>query len=844
MFLPLSTAAPAIRTIEQTKTYTVISHHAIMSRNTDRRPRDEHRDATMETPNYRPIFLRWPFFVVFTSYVIFLIGILEWGCRSLPAQHGVQEIPAAQDPSLEQDRDVFFTTQLVQARQTPMSTTLRSNSAYMTRDTNITVNGTVLRPPVAFAGRQAYAPEWLEYLQTGNQSQGWNHSSLQPRIPGPSKHGQLTGPTIGLVWMLSIRGGSTVFNYRDLDAEFEATASDKDCRDVVTDGIGGAFISAGAITCNAGSFVFHNDNCWKRWKQSTDMEKKSLDQGGCWVHSEIDVRAKKGGSRMPCDTVDGVPGLALHGNCNPVTTTLTERDERGSPTATATVQMVVFTLKNADGTPYTTSTALGSISAPTESPTLLLTTLSDSRGWPTATLSAQLYILTDSNGVPFTTSTRYLSDSVVTLRDGRGAPTATVTVGRSIAQETVPLPGGITSVVTLTDAKGSPTATVTEAAMPSASTFLTDGSGFYMLTNPEYWATFFTPVLSAILLSILAEMLLSNLTALLPFHRLTKKTPDGGATAAQSLVLPHGLFGNALTSLRIAREDKDPLPLLAHLLVLLSAVATALSSEAVGIRLAGHCKHDDFSGCYIGVGVFLAPARALQAILTVELAMVVGAAGLLLLPWNKWCSGVAGPQGGIAATAKLVQNGDLRGAFRSLGDEAATTAGGKDEISDQHVIDAFRGLRFLLGYFPASSKGGRREMQYGILVVEHDEKEMVASQSFRSRATLQQKICSAWKRTYDSRFGTLVKGALFRMGRGQRISSKKMYECCGLLYMAGLIILVTYYTAIQDPDTVFEKFMNQQDFGVRVLFTGFGVVLTSFWDAYYAREFYSCILPP
>jgi hypothetical protein len=171
-------------------------------------------------------------------------------------------------------------------------------------------------------------------------------------------------------------------------------------------------------------------------------------------------------------------------------------------------------------------------------------------------------------------------------------------------------------------AQGIPTATGTEAAMPSSTNFSTDGSGFHMLTSPEYWAAFITPVLSAVVLSILAEMLLSNLAALLPFYCMTKKKSEGGTTAAQCRVLPNGLLGNAMNSLSVVREDKDPLPLLAHFLVLLSAVATALSSEAVGIRLGGHYKHDDFSGCYIGVGVFLAPARALPIPINIVIATI------------------------------------------------------------------------------------------------------------------------------------------------------------------------------------------------------------------------------
>ena len=60
--------------------------------------------------------------------------------------------------------------------------------------------------------------------------------------------------------------------------------------------------------------------------------------------------------------------------------------------------------------------------------------------------------------------------------------------------------------------------------------------------------------------------------------------------------------------------------------------------------------------------------------------------------------------------------------------------------------------------------------------------------------------------------------------------------------MSGLVILVTYYTATQDPDTAFEKFMDGQAFGVRILFTAFGVLLTFCWDRYYTRKSLSLTL--
>lgn len=60
----------------------------------------------------------------------------------------------------------------------------------------------------------------------------------------------------------------------------------------------------------------------------------------------------------------------------------------------------------------------------------------------------------------------------------------------------------------------------------------------------------------------------------------------------------------------------------------------------------------------------------------------------------------------------------------------------------------------------------------------------------------------------------------------RRATADRVFDCCGLLFLLGLIILITYYNATEEPGTGFEAFMDDQDFGVRVLFTAFGVLLT------------------
>ena len=315
-----------------------------------------------------------------------------------------------------------------------------------------------------------------------------------------------------------------------------------------------------------------------------------------------------------------------------------------------------------------------------------------------------------------------------------------------------------------------------------------------------------------------------------------------GATAADSLLLSSSSsVGGVIGSVSMAfgfggketRKERDPLPLLGNILIVLSGVVTILSSEAVGIRLGGRCKVDDFTGCYMSLGVFLAPARALQVLVGAELGMVL-CAGVYLWRYG-WFSGVGMAQGSLAATAALMQSEEIRRLFKGI-----KVTGGRVEVRE--VVERCERWRFKLGYFPG--RGGNGEEEYGVVTVRDQEEEEESAPQLGKE-----------KRGRDS--GWSLKGALEKAfniwplsirvliqhsaSRYGRISERKMVEWCGFLYIAGLIILVTYYTAVQDPDTAFERFMDGQAFGVRVLFTAFGVALTFFWNRYYARK---CLYHP
>ena len=152
---------------------------------------------------------------------------------------------------------------------------------------------------------------------------------------------------------------------------------------------------------------------------------------------------------------------------------------------------------------------------------------------------AQITTVTGPDGAPLATRTSILpgTRSVLTLRDDHGSATATVTIAPPQLHPDVPSRGNNKTavIVTLTDKNGLPTQAITVPTMPSSTAPSDYGSsGFYVLTSPGYWAAFFLPVFFAAIASILAEMLVSSLNALLPFHRMASN-PRGAIRRAQSL---------------------------------------------------------------------------------------------------------------------------------------------------------------------------------------------------------------------------------------------------------------------------------------------------------------------
>ncbi|KAK4442360.1 hypothetical protein QBC34DRAFT_363893 [Podospora aff. communis PSN243] len=499
-------------------------------------------------------------------------------------------------------------------------------------------------------------------------------------------------------------------------------------------------------------------------------------------------------------------------------------DDRGQPYTTIAAYKTVITLRGADGHP-TTQTRIQHASV---TPLHGITSITEfnAQGAPVTTYAAQLVIYTDSNGVPRTTSTRRIptSQTLITQLNAHGVPFTTFPLDLLVPRPTEPTHP---IVVTQTNAQGQPTAEVTlhpkPPKQPTPSFSIPDSNtntGLYILSHTDYYLLLFIPVLCTVIVSILAEMVSSNLHTLLPFQQMTKA---GGVPAENSLLFPRGIIRGFIHAVKLAKSG-DPLSLLAQGMVLVSAVITALSSEAVGIALGGSCKRDDFNGCYMQVAIFLPSARALQVLLGVDLWMVLG---IVWVIWGGWESGVGMAPGSVMATGAVAQGGGLRWLFMGVGG-----GGERGGVEEGAVLVRLRGWRFEMGEFK-DLDGGMGE--YGIVPRAGSGRTSgLRAPGFGMGARAYTSFSKASSATFDA-----IKRAPTRLLPGGwtlgRQAKERISDCSALLFMWGLIILITYYNAIESPDTPFEHFMNEQDFGVRVLFTAFGVLLTFFWDHYYSR---------
>ncbi|KAK0702195.1 hypothetical protein B0H67DRAFT_676274 [Lasiosphaeris hirsuta] len=795
-------------------------------------------------PNYKPIFLQTKYLVLFALYLCALISVLEWGCRKFPSSQGYASIPSDTPPD---GHTILFSAPLVNPRAAFTSkssptkpegtgTPIPKASLHFVKRQNTTwaSNGTAPRPPLAIGDHIAYPPEWMDILAPLNGSQTQNvstnssqalnrSSSIDRRHPPQGNFGSLARMTVGLE--LSLSWDKTKSNWQAVfqwyrpslfspgygtrfgTPDWWSTCPDDD--DYVNERRANAY-AWGLVTCTGQAFVFHDNSCWQGWTKVVAKQTELLRMEMTRQQLDYDQVSWEGEAQWDGDVAQRCPGplLGCNGDYDAADSDLciyhsgNTQDEEADAT-------VVVDMLNTQGLEVTTVRATLQVYYLVGPSGVVTGTTTRLRALPTDLLTSSFAsaISMESSALSGAGSSNYMtpSETTIAILDSHGSATATITVG---------LP------------KSPPAATATTPHNPAGSSSFhnsPDGDSFHILSRAEYWMVSFLPVILAVTCSILAEMVSSNLHALLPFAELTR----AGGASAHSLVSRRGIITGITTDLRFLRRFKDPGPLLCDLLVALSAIITTLASEAVGIKLGGNCRPDNFTGCYLGVAVFLTPARAVQALLSVSLLLVAWL--VILLP--RWQSGVMTDPRSIMAVGDLIQDQNLRRLFGNIRTSRNVVL--TRIISNQEVLRELNNYRFFLSHSSDASQGSQ---YYGITA------QRVGCRPSPKKATGGQEPWPRKAFRTAAIFACSMRGQVRKRvpfvpvwPRYSRATKDRILDCCGISCLCGLIILITYYNATQFPETAFEKFMNNQDSGVRVLFTGFGVLLTFFWDSYHER---------
>ncbi|KAM7195028.1 hypothetical protein V8F33_006897 [Rhypophila sp. PSN 637] len=368
-------------------------------------------------------------------------------------------------------------------------------------------------------------------------------------------------------------------------------------------------------------------------------------------------------------------------------------------------------------------------------------------------------------------------------------------------------------------------------------------SFFNLRSEADYLLASLIPVLLATLLSIPVGMFTASINSLLPFRAMCPSVsgPKSGAEARDSICLPRGggniFYSAPRTSLRFLRAFNDPLPLLNLILGVLSIVFVPMSSEILRLEFSKvNCDQlgmisDLTTGpeCAYGLRKSIYPIRFAEGILA-GMAVVIIWMGLLL---KKGKSGVASEPWSVAAVAGLAaalhepplsgirpcDEGDRTGIAEVARKQFPVYVDGK-YMPDGEMESELAGMRFKLGYFKGP-EGGPGE-RYGILVVKKrpvDEingglvRVTTKSPPQKRKAAVSRYISRTWSRLVPETRQLLVR-------------------IIALVLITGLFILILYYE-VTILDTPFERFMDSQSFGVRVLFTGFGTAVSSFWEYYF-----------
>ncbi|KAI1271013.1 hypothetical protein F5Y07DRAFT_44831 [Xylaria sp. FL0933] len=424
-------------------------------------------------------------------------------------------------------------------------------------------------------------------------------------------------------------------------------------------------------------------------------------------------------------------------------------------------------------------------------------TLSDASGTPTATvtlvaeLTSIVSTLTDQSGEPTDTTTLAVpvTSRLVTITNAKGSPTRTLTL--------VPLSPLPTSSMSSNTTGWRNTTSIPPSEPGDSSATSTE---VFFISQADYFLGTFAAILVATVLSIPIRIIDLNAQRLQPFHELAS---SGGTAATYSLYREAGSLRSMIQDVGLLFRGRWPLTLLTTAMVVLSALATTFSSEVFVLVLHGSCYKGkgSASNCAYTIGIAALGARITQAFFFSIAALIV----LTLLLLRKWQSGVESNPWSIAGTASLLSHPDIREVLLAL-----PTRGTK--LANAVVQRELEAYAFKLDHFVIAGK-----MHYGIVVCRQGKPGVLKRHMplFGS--------CYGFARRFK-KLGVRRRGSVqpfFALSIMGRIIT--------LLFLSGVIALIAYYNGPRTSQP-FEHFLDSESFGVRLLFTVLGVIITFAWN--------------
>ena len=788
-------------------------------------------------PDYKPLPLRWPFLGVVFLYICTLVALLEYALHTLPVVNdrisgfrpqtiGNSQSTTAAALSTAATRDAMWRRkpstlpQQVPATPTP---DIATSTSTLTRPTplgdhgltTVATTNTADVSPLQTGGlttdlssesyiRPTSFPAWTysrpNHTNWESLGQRASASVLIANRPEPWEYARLGRDSVLAHYVLAFVWTHGPDNFLATPVPPGVEVSDRcvkhnvmgwvthdpdDCPVLIPLVVWENPDFSGAFGPIRGGSAFFDADCRRNDDEQVALLDPYWDQPDCWADEAANMTILHFPKTIdPNESIQKttrvVPGAGGQ------LVTFVERVTLGSDVATIHLnpsQVLTSTRQRTDTNPVPGVVA----------------TLTDPLGRPTATVTS----------FPFGFSRHAIP---ITLRNSVGMPTATTWEYESLDSR----------VRTITDEQGIPTATLTEyfRKHPTTSSFPFVPDPYHPtgdrilffgpLSNAEYLAGSFLPVFLSTMLAILVKLMQADIQSLLPFHALTR---PGGARASDSLYLAPGGIRGPLTSWRMLREFHEPLAILSDILVILSALAVSISSEAVGVTLVGDCSPRALRGCFLSLSVVLAPARAAEAVMICVAALVV-IMGFLLCQWR---TGIATNPWSIDNIASLAPRGV--GAISTLSRPCNSSRGMEIRLTENEIANA----RFALGYY-TNTNDEVDGSSYGIV---------------------------AWCDCAECGQPVAISPDMWLLDIGQfdtrQIMRKRSFVArnitvlCFIGLLCGFSIVIVVYETTRTANS-FEQFMNGQNFGNSFLFTSLGVALSFFWDAFYSCKYLSTTL--